>query len=112
MATKPAWPNGKKIAVSVTVMFETWSEGAAPNYSVQTTHLKSGTVDHASKAWSTYGGRVGVWRLIRMPELDMPPARSKSQASGSDSGVDGFSIDRRAKRFTSSLAIPTVVLSI
>jgi peptidoglycan/xylan/chitin deacetylase (PgdA/CDA1 family) len=60
------WPNGKKIAVSVTVMFETWSEGAAPNYSVQTTHLKSGTVDHASKAWSTYGGRVGVWRLIRM----------------------------------------------
>ena len=66
MATKPAWPNGKKIAVSVTVMFETWSENAAPNYSVQTTHLKAGTVDHASKAWSTYGGRVGVWRLIRM----------------------------------------------
>jgi peptidoglycan/xylan/chitin deacetylase (PgdA/CDA1 family) len=33
---------------------------------VQTTHLKAGTVDHASKAWSTYGGRVGVWRLIRM----------------------------------------------
>jgi allantoinase len=66
MASKQAWPNGKKIAVSVTVMFETWTEGAAPNYSVQTTHLKSGTVDHASKAWSTYGGRVGVWRIIRM----------------------------------------------
>jgi len=60
------WPNGKKIAVSVTVMFETWTEGHAPNYSVQTTHLKQGTVDHASKAWSTYGGRVGVWRVIRM----------------------------------------------
>lgn len=66
MATKPAWPNGKKIAVSVTIMFETWSDNAAPNYSVQTTHLKAGTVDHASKAWSTYGGRVGIWRLIRM----------------------------------------------
>jgi len=66
MATKLAWPNGKKIAVSVTVMFETWSANAAPNYSVQTTHLKSGTVDYASKAWSTYGGRVGVWRLIRL----------------------------------------------
>lgn len=61
-----SWPNGKKVAVSVTVMFETWSEGHAPNYSVQTTHLKSGTVDHASKAWSTYGGRVGVWRIINM----------------------------------------------
>ena len=59
------WPNGKKVAVSVTVMFETWPDDSAPNYSVQTTHLKKGTVDHAAKAWSTYGGRVGVWRLIR-----------------------------------------------
>jgi allantoinase len=66
MAKAPTWPNGKKLAVSVTVMLETWSEGHAPNYSVQTTHLKSGTVDHASKAWSTYGGRVGVWRVINM----------------------------------------------
>ncbi|MPZ57106.1 MAG: polysaccharide deacetylase family protein [Rhizobiales bacterium] len=66
MAKTPTWPNGKKLAVSVTVMFETWSEGHAPNYSVQTTHLKSGTLDHASKAWSTYGGRVGVWRVINM----------------------------------------------
>jgi allantoinase len=73
MTTKPAWPNGKKIAVSVTVMFETWSENTAPNYSVQTTHLKPGTVDHASKAWSTYGGRVGVWRLIRtLDRLQIP----------------------------------------
>jgi allantoinase len=60
------WPNGKKIAVSVTVMFEGWTDGKAPTYSVQTTHLKSGTVDHAGHAWSTYGGRVGVWRTIRM----------------------------------------------
>src|SRR5262245_63496893 len=66
MASSPNWPNGKKVAVSVTVMFETWAEGKAPNYTVQTTHLKPGTVDHAGKAWSTYGGRVGVWRLIRM----------------------------------------------
>ena len=73
MTEKLAWPNGKKVAVSVTVMFETWSEGSAPNYSVQTTHLKSGTVDHAAKAWSTYGGRVGVWRLLRMLDrLDIP----------------------------------------
>ena len=66
MAKRLTWPNGRKIAVSVTVMFETWSEGAAPNYSVQTTQLKSGIFDYASKAWSTYGGRIGVWRLIRM----------------------------------------------
>lgn len=66
MAQQLTWPNGKRIAVSVTVMFETWSEDAAPTYSVQTTQLKPGTVDHAAKAWSTYGGRIGVWRLIRM----------------------------------------------
>ena len=55
-------------AVPVTVMFETWPDDSAPNYSVQTTHLKKGTVDHAAKAWSTYGGRVGVWRLMRTLE--------------------------------------------
>lgn len=67
------WPNAKRIAVLVTVMFETWSEGKAPTYSVQTTNLKPGTVDHAGKAWSTYGGRVGVWRIIRnLDELQVP----------------------------------------
>src|SRR5215470_8306964 len=60
------WPNGKKVAVSVVVMFLTWADDKAPTYSVQTTHLKSGTVDHAGKAWSTYGGRVGVWRIIKL----------------------------------------------
>jgi peptidoglycan-N-acetylglucosamine deacetylase len=66
MTSRLMWPNGKKLAVSVTVMFETWADDKAPTYSVQTTHLKSGTVDHAGKAWSTYGGRVGVWRIINL----------------------------------------------
>ena len=76
-AKKPrtlTWPNGKKVAVSITVMFETWPDDSAPSYSVQTTHLKKGTVDHAAKAWSTYGGRVGVWRLIRTFERLGVPA--------------------------------------
>jgi allantoinase len=64
--TEASWPNGKKVAVSVTIMFETWSDSAQPTYSVQATSLKQGTVDHAAKAWSTYGGRVGVWRLINL----------------------------------------------
>lgn len=65
-SSNAAWPNGKRTAVSVTVMFETWSDDKAPTYSVQATSLKQGTVDHAAKAWSTYGGRVGVWRLINL----------------------------------------------
>ena len=60
------WPNGKRVAVAITVMYETWSPGKAPSYSVQATALKPGTEDHAGKAWSTYGGRVGVWRILRM----------------------------------------------
>lgn len=69
-----AWPNGKRIAVAVTVMFETWSEGKAPSYSVQATSLRPGTEDHAGKAWSTYGGRVGVWRILRTLERWGVPA--------------------------------------
>jgi len=59
------WPNGARVAVAVTVMYEVWSEGKSPTYSVQATALKPGTEDHAGKAWSTYGGRVGVWRILR-----------------------------------------------
>ena len=61
-----AWPGGKRIAVAVTVMFETWSEGKGPPYSVQATGLKPGTVDRAGIAWATYGGKVGVWRIINL----------------------------------------------
>lgn len=70
---KLAWPNGNRVAVAVTVMYETWAEGKAPNYSVQATHLKPGTVDLAGHAWSTYGCRVGVWRVIRtLDRLQIP----------------------------------------
>ncbi|NWG23864.1 MAG: polysaccharide deacetylase family protein [Pseudorhodoplanes sp.] len=68
-----SWPNGKRVAVAVTVMYETWGEGKAPSYSVQATHLKPGTVDLAGRAWSTYGARVGVWRIIRtLDRLQIP----------------------------------------
>ena len=38
-----SWPDQKKLAVMVTVMFEVWSEGKAPPYSPMTTSLKPGT---------------------------------------------------------------------
>lgn len=69
-----SWPNGKRCAVALTVMFETWSAGKSPTYSVQATSLKPGTEDHAGKAWSTYGGRVGVWRILRTLERWGMPA--------------------------------------
>lgn len=68
------WPNGARIAVALTVMYETWSDGASPPYSVQATHLKPGTFDYGGKAWSTYGGRVGVWRILKTLERWQMPA--------------------------------------
>lgn len=59
------WPNGKRVAVYVTGMLEVWSEGKAPAYTVQTTALRAGAIDHGGIAWSRYGGKIGVWRIIR-----------------------------------------------
>ena len=61
-----AWPDGKRIAVTVTVMLETWTEGKPPPYGVQATALKPGTIDHGGIAWGSYGGKVGVWRIIEL----------------------------------------------
>ena len=61
-----AWPNGKRIAVTVTVLLETWSDGNAAPYSIQTTALKPGFVDHSGIAWGQYGGNEGIWRIMRI----------------------------------------------
>jgi peptidoglycan/xylan/chitin deacetylase (PgdA/CDA1 family) len=61
-----AWPNGKRIAVTFTVLLETWSEGKAAPYSIQTTSLKPGAVDHSGIAWGEYGGNEGIWRIMRI----------------------------------------------
>jgi peptidoglycan-N-acetylglucosamine deacetylase len=67
MSKRPfAWPDGKRIAVTMTAMLETWSEGRPPPYGVQATPLKPGTIDHGGIAWGSYGGKVGVWRIIEL----------------------------------------------
>ena len=50
------WPQGRRIAVMITVLLETWSEGRAAPYSIQTTSLKPGAVDYSGIAWGQYGG--------------------------------------------------------
>jgi peptidoglycan/xylan/chitin deacetylase (PgdA/CDA1 family) len=66
MARDYKWPGGKRIAVAVTAMLETWSEGKGPPYGVQASPLKPGITDYAGIAWGSYGGKVGVYRLIRL----------------------------------------------
>jgi peptidoglycan/xylan/chitin deacetylase (PgdA/CDA1 family) len=60
------WPDHKKVAVLVTVMFEVWSDGKAPPYSPMTTSLKPGTPDLLGISWSQYGGKTGIWRFMRI----------------------------------------------
>ena len=62
------WPNDKRLAVMVTIMFEIWSEGKAPPYSPMTTALKPGTPDLLGISWSQYGGKTGIWRFLRILE--------------------------------------------
>jgi len=66
VASSFAWPNGKRIAVTITVLLETWSDGNAAPYSIQTTALKPGVVDHSGIAWGQYGGNEGIWRILRI----------------------------------------------
>jgi allantoinase len=65
-ANGSGWPGGKKVAVVLSVMLETWSDGVAPPFSIQATALKGGALDHGGIAWGEYGGKVGIWRLLRL----------------------------------------------
>ena len=70
-----AWPGEARIAVVVTCLLETWSEGKWPPFSVQTTALKPGTPDlAAAMTWGTYGVRAGVWRLPKILDDTKVPA--------------------------------------
>ncbi len=60
------WKDGAKIAILATVMFETWSEGKGPGYAPMATPLKEGTEDRLGVSWGEYGGRTGIWRLMRL----------------------------------------------
>jgi peptidoglycan/xylan/chitin deacetylase (PgdA/CDA1 family) len=69
-----AWPNEARIAVAVTCLLENWSGDKGPPFSVQTTALKPGTHDRAAMTWGTYGGRAGVWRLMKILDANAVPA--------------------------------------
>ena len=62
----PAWPNGARVAVLVSVLLEAWADGKSPSYFPRTTPLKAGQVDRAGARWSEYGGKEGIWRLMRI----------------------------------------------
>ena len=62
----PSWPNGARVAILVSVLLEAWAEEKSPSYFPRTTPLKPGQVDRAGARWSEYGGKEGIWRLIKI----------------------------------------------
>lgn len=68
-----AWPQGRRVAVVVSVLLETWTEGKSPSYFPRTTPLAAGTKDVAGINWSRFGGNEGIWRLNRiLGDMGMP----------------------------------------
>jgi peptidoglycan/xylan/chitin deacetylase (PgdA/CDA1 family) len=68
-----AWPNGHRVAVVVSVLLETWTEGKSPSYFPRTTPLTPGSKDVAGINWSRFGGNEGIWRLMRnLKDLNIP----------------------------------------
>jgi allantoinase len=75
-----SWPHQARIAVVVTCLLESWSEGKGPPFTVQTTALKRGTPDRAAMTWGTYGVRAGVWRLLKILDENKVPATFAANA--------------------------------
>jgi peptidoglycan/xylan/chitin deacetylase (PgdA/CDA1 family) len=61
-----AWPGGARVAVMMTVMYETWPEGKAPPYSPMASALRDGVLDRQGISWAEYGGRTGIWTLAKL----------------------------------------------
>jgi hypothetical protein len=73
-AARLTWPEGKRLAVLVGVLLESWSDGKSPTYFTRTTPLKPGTVDRAGIQWSEFGGKEGVWRILQVLRAARLPA--------------------------------------
>jgi allantoinase len=83
-----SWPNGARIAVAMTCLMENWSGDKGPPFSVQTTSLKQGTHDRAAMTWGTYGGRNGVWRLLKILNEHQVPSTFVANAHSMELAPD------------------------
>ncbi|MFZ6647002.1 polysaccharide deacetylase family protein [Undibacterium sp. TJN25] len=58
------WPEGRSLAVTVSVMLEAWGDGVAPGIGPMGNPLKAGVLDLQARSWAAYGPRTGTWRLL------------------------------------------------
>jgi peptidoglycan/xylan/chitin deacetylase (PgdA/CDA1 family) len=67
-ALPAGWPDGRGLAISVSIMLEGWSEDAAPGVGPMGNVLPGGTLDLQARSWADYGPKVGAWRLLDILE--------------------------------------------
>lgn len=60
----PDWPEGRAIALSVSVMLEGWTADSAPGIGPMGNPLKAGVLDLQGQSWAAYGPQIGAWRLL------------------------------------------------
>lgn len=60
------WPEGKNVAVSFSVMFEGWEDGAAPGVGPMGNALKPGYFDSANAGWAKYAANCGLERQLKV----------------------------------------------
>ena len=60
------WPDGRTLAVSVSVMLEGWTDNAAPGVGPMGNVLKAGALDLQARNWADYGAKEGTWRLLEV----------------------------------------------
>ena len=75
------WPNGKRLAVILTINMEYWDpvrDTTEPYYpggpSIVGGNLAGNVYDNANYTWREYGQRVGVWRLFDIFDAEGVPA--------------------------------------
>jgi peptidoglycan/xylan/chitin deacetylase (PgdA/CDA1 family) len=88
MQSNIEWPDGKRVAIVVSVLLETWAGGTSPTYFPRTTPLKAGTVDLPGHNWSEYGAQEGVWRLLGILERTGVPASVFANALSAETYPD------------------------
>jgi hypothetical protein len=64
MTLPSGWPADRRVALSVSVMLEGWTDDGAPGIGPMGNPLKSGVLDLQGRSWAEYGPNAGAWRLL------------------------------------------------
>jgi hypothetical protein len=64
MTLPSGWPADRRVALSVSVMLEGWTDDSAPGIGPMGNPLKSGVLDLQGQSWAAYGPKAGAWRLL------------------------------------------------